>query len=113
MDPAIVRLVRMTFQTEKVEDFLQLFSRVAGYIRSFPGCKRLELLEDHTQPNVFTTYSIWASDRDLDEYKLSPLFEETWSVTRAMFSESPTAVSYRVVRTAEEIDQLAGTLGSE
>lgn len=110
MDALIVRLVRMTFLPEKVDDFLQLFNRVAGYIRSFPGCHRLELLADITDECVYTTYSVWDSEHDLEEYRLSPLFDETWRVTRAMFSESPTAASYRIIRSSGEIDELAGTL---
>ncbi len=112
MEPQIVRLVRMSFQPDKVDDFLQLFNRVAGYIRSFPGCHRLELLADHTDEQVFTTYSIWDSPHDLEEYRRSPLFEDTWRRTREMFSENPAAVSYRVVRTAAEIDELAGSMST-
>jgi heme-degrading monooxygenase HmoA len=102
----------MSFQPEKVDSFLQLFSRVAGYIRTFPGCQRLELLADQTDEQVFTTYSIWDSQHDLDEYRRSPLFDDTWRRTREMFSDSPSAVSYRVVRSATEIDQLAGSISS-
>ena len=72
----------------------------------------VELLADQTDEQVFTTYSIWNSQRDLDQYRRSPLFEDTWRRTREMFSDSPSAVSYRVVRTAAEIDQLAGSISA-
>ncbi len=111
MDAPIVRLVRMTFQPDRVDDFLQMFNRVAGYIRSSPGCLSLELLGDEEDERVFTTYSLWTSSRDLEQYRLSPLFEETWRMTKQMFAESPEAVSYRVVRSSDEIDQLAGSPG--
>ena len=42
---------------------------------------------------MFTTYSIWDSQHDLDQYRRSPLFEDTWRRTREMFSDSPSTTS--------------------
>lgn len=86
----IVRLVKMTFQQERVEDFLELFEMRKGYIRQFPGCQYLELLQDGP---VFFTYSHWDSPADLEAYRQSRLFQDTWTKTRQWFADKPEAWS--------------------
>jgi len=39
----LIRIVRMTFQEEKVAAFLENFESNKKKIRSFPGCRHLEL----------------------------------------------------------------------
>ncbi|MBT8190051.1 MAG: antibiotic biosynthesis monooxygenase, partial [Bacteroidia bacterium] len=56
----IVRIVRMEFQKDKIEEFKKLFRERKEKIRSFPGCKYLELLQGlNSMDNVFITYSYW------------------------------------------------------
>ncbi len=99
MDDTLVRLVTMTFRHETIPDFLDLFDGVSGQIRSQPGCKRLRLLRSLSDERVFTTYSVWDSEEDLNRYRSSPLFEATWERTRSWFEDRPVAVSYRIERT--------------
>lgn len=89
----LVRIVRMTFQQEKVDDFLNLFEVTKDRIRSFDGCEHLELHKDYHQPNIFVTYSIWRDDKALESYRYSELFEEVWSKTKPLFKEKPVAFS--------------------
>lgn len=90
----IVRIVRMEFQKDKVEDFKRLFEERKARIRSFPGCQYLELLQGlDSMNNVFMTYSYWESEKDLENYRYSDLFNETWQLTKEMFSQKPRAVS--------------------
>lgn len=97
MDGRLVRIVTMTFEDRRTEEFLGLFDEVSNRIRSFPGCRHLELLRDRDEPTVFATYSLWDSAESLDAYRSSDLFRETWEKTKAMFSEAPLARSYRLV----------------
>lgn len=89
----ILRIVRMTFQQEKADDFTELFSSVSKDIRSFPGCTYLKLMRDHNNPQVFVTYSKWQSEKDLNAYRNSDLFIDTWAKTKILFADKPVAFS--------------------
>ncbi len=49
----IIRIVKMTFVPEKVNEFLEIFNSSKQLIRNFAGCSHLELLNDINSPNVF------------------------------------------------------------
>ncbi|GAB4335608.1 MAG: antibiotic biosynthesis monooxygenase [Flammeovirgaceae bacterium] len=89
----LIRIVRMTFQTEKVQDFLEIFENSKEKIRAFEGCQHLELLQDKNAPNVFMTYSYWNDENALEKYRQSELFQTTWNRTKALFSDKPMAFS--------------------
>jgi len=97
----IIRIVRMTFQEEKVDDFLEIFNSSKNKIRHFEGCLHLELLKDANQPNVFMTYSYWESENHLNQYRDSELFQKTWAATKALFKEKPIAFSSERVEIIE------------
>lgn len=97
-DGSIVRIVKMTLHPDRVDDFLRLFDQRSSKIRSFPGCRKLELMSDVRHPNVLTTFSVWDSEDALAVYRDSDLFKETWSLTKAMFADRPSATSYSRVR---------------
>ena len=42
----LIRVVTMTFEEGKVDEFLQLFDGHKNKIRNFPGCEYLELWRD-------------------------------------------------------------------
>ena len=89
----IKRIVKLTFQEERVSDFLALFERTHQHIRAFPGCNHLELLRGTDQPNVFFTYSYWDGPEALENYRHSALFKGTWKETKKLFSDKPKAWS--------------------
>ncbi|CCH55158.1 Antibiotic biosynthesis monooxygenase [Fibrisoma limi BUZ 3] len=89
----LIRLVRMTFQDDKLPDFHQIFDSSKEQIRSFPGCEHLELLRDWDHPNVRITYSLWESPDALENYRQSDLFRTTWAATKALFAERAVAYS--------------------
>ena len=93
----IVRLVKMTFQKDKVNDFLALFDEVFPVIKSFDGCVELKLLRDTNEVNVLMTYSIWQSEKDLDHYRFSEFFKHTWSKTKVLFESKAEARSFKIV----------------
>ena len=93
----IVRQVKLTFQSLHVEDFLELFYSVEEKIKTFPGCQKLELLQDINNKNIFFTYSIWNSEADLELYRNSKLFESVWKKTKSFFLVPAEAWSLTIV----------------
>ena len=91
----LLRIVRMEFMPERVNDFLQLFTATRSKIASFEGCTGVQLLNDTQSANVFFTYSNWESEQHLESYRNSELFKQTWTKTKAMFSGKPQAWSMK------------------
>ena len=89
----IVRIVKMEFQQEKVNTFLDLFNSVYPEISSFDGCLKVTLLHSVDAKNVYFTYSTWESEHDLENYRASELFKQTWAKTKILFSNKPEAWS--------------------
>ncbi|QJD81132.1 putative quinol monooxygenase [Spirosoma rhododendri] len=89
----LVRIVRMTFQPDKLADFHAIFDRSKAHIRAFPGNHHLELLRDPENPAVRMTYSLWESADALEAYRQSELFRTTWAATKVLFAEKAVAFS--------------------
>ena len=81
----IVRVVKMTFRKEEIETFLEVFEQSKKAIRNFPGVTHLELLKGTQNENVIFTYSHWQTDEDLENYRNSKLFKDTWAKTKPLF----------------------------
>ena len=96
----IKRFVKLTFQPEKVADFLVVFEESKAKIRAREGCLHLELVRDIAQPNVFFTLSIWDTEGSLNAYRDSELFITTWAKTKILFADKPAAWSVAVVSEA-------------
>ena len=91
------RIVKMSFQEDKVDQFLANFDKNKALIRGFSGCHQLKLLRDKTSPNVFFTYSIWESEEHLEAYRNSDLFKGVWANTKILFNDKPAAWSVDVL----------------
>jgi len=89
----IIRIVQMTFKQEHIKEFTDLFSERKQTIRSFPGCTHLELWQDSDDETIFFTYSIWNTEADLNHYRFSEFFKDTWGKTKALFAAKPQARS--------------------
>ena len=89
----IIRIVKMTFIPEKVNDFLEIFNASKHLIRNFEGCSHLELLNDINSPNIFFTYSYWQSENALNNYRNSELFGSVWKKTKILFAAKTEAWS--------------------
>ncbi len=90
----IIRIVRMSFQMEKVPEFIEFFNEKKQFIRNFPGCHHVDLLEDVRNPGYLSTYSHWESEDVLEAYRHSELFKEVWAQTKTYFRDKPSAHSY-------------------
>jgi len=89
----IIRIVKMSFQPEKIDEFREIFNASKHLIRNFKGCSHLELLNDINEPGIFFTYSYWEHENDLNTYRHSALFESVWSKTKVLFAAKPEAWS--------------------
>jgi len=97
----IKRIVKLTFQAGRTEEFLAIFNQSKAQIRAFPGCRHLELWQQQDDPRVFFTYSYWEKAEDLERYRHSSLFQHTWKATKALFAERAEAWSVRLVEEVE------------
>jgi len=91
----LIRIVKMTFEPSKVDDFLAVFEESKEKIRAMKGCSHLELLQDYNLPNSFSTYSYWENEEALNDYRNSGLFKEVWTKTKILFSDKPIAFSLK------------------
>lgn len=83
----------MTFDNDKVAEFLDNFNQYKNAIRNFKGVQFLELLKDKNNPNIYFTYSIWETEQDLENYRNSDLFKSVWAKTKPYFIEKAEAWS--------------------
>lgn len=102
----IIRIVRMTFDPARIDDFLKVFNENKKHIRNFDGCTHLELHRDADDPHVFATYSYWERTEDLEKYRNSELFQTVWSKTKALFAGKPQAFSHERVMLVEPDENL-------
>lgn len=89
----LVRIVKMTFDPEKIDDFQETFHKIKDKIVAFDGCQLVELYQDKNNKCIFFTYSYWKSEAHLESYRNSSFFKEVWSGTKKMFSAKAEAWS--------------------
>lgn len=87
----IIRIVKMIFRDEEVASFQALFEERRSLIRNFEGCTHLELWQDKIHPHIFFTYSWWDSEEQLNNYRNSHFFDDTWTLTKQKFAGKPEA----------------------
>ena len=93
----IIRIVKMTFNPEKVAEFLDFFEGYKLQIRNFEGCVYLQVLQDQQSPNIVFSYSHWNQASDLENYRNSTLFKAIWPRTKELFIEKAEAWSTSLV----------------
>jgi len=95
----MVRIVKMSFKSDKIDDFLVNFNDNKEKIRNTNGCSFLELYRDKTNQNIFFTYSYWETAQDLENYRNSDLFTNVWAKTKVLFNDKPEAWSVDKIST--------------
>ena len=94
----IIRIVKMEFKKELVDEFIEIFEGVCPLIKKQRGCHRLDLLRDVSDLSIFFTYSTWSSETDLEAYRQSELFKTTWARTKRLFSQRAQAwTTYQMI----------------
>lgn len=89
----ITRIVKLTFQPEKITDFITYFDTIKEKVAGYPRCHGMKLLQDIHQPNVVYTYSYWEDEKALDDYRYSELFGAVWPTIKPWFLEKAEARS--------------------
>jgi len=90
----LIRIVKMTFQKDKIEDFIKIFEENKEAIRKQAGCQHLELWQDQSHPHIFSTYSLWQNEEYLNQYRHSETFGKVWPATKQLFAEKAVASSH-------------------
>lgn len=93
----IKRIVKMSFELEKVEKFKSIYELNWHKIKGFEGCLHVELLQDRSSPSIFFTYSNWESEKHLNNYRDSIVFKTVWASTKVLFNEKPEAWTLNVL----------------
>lgn len=89
----LVRIVKMEFQPDKINQFLADFDSVKEQIRNFDGNSFLELYQDQNEAHIFFTYSYWTNEEALNVYRKSDLFTSVWAQTKPLFAAKAQAWS--------------------
>lgn len=84
----------MVFKEEEKANFIRAFYDKQPHIRAFDGCLDVILLEDQRDQLALSTYSLWESNKALENYRKSDLFVTTWAEVKPMFAEKAQAWSY-------------------
>jgi quinol monooxygenase YgiN len=93
----LIRIVKLTFQPGKTEEFKRLFNDERKTIAAFDGCHKVELWEDTGSENIFFTCSEWRDAAALENYRQSEFFKSTWARAKSFFAEKAEAWSVRSV----------------
>lgn len=96
----IVRLVKMTFYKDFSSKFEDIFSERKAKIKACSGCQSVELLKEYNHSKtevVYFTRSIWNKESDLEAYRKSVLFKDTWRHTKPLFSSKAEAWTLEIV----------------
>jgi len=89
----IVRIVKISLLPGKRTAFMSLFGQVSPAIRNFKGCLDVKLLKDIGDDGIAFTYSLWQSEKDLEDYRRSELFNGVWSKAKLLFDKKAEAWS--------------------
>ena len=93
----LIRIVKLTIKSEKIEVFLQNFNQIKENIKKFEGNELLELYQDKENPQIFFTYSYWKSEEALNNYRRSAFFDEVWTFTKQLFESKALANSVNLL----------------
>lgn len=89
----MIRIVKLTFEENKITDFLTFFDSIKHIVNNFPGCNGMKLLQDIHNPHIIMTYSLWEEEQDLENYRVSPEFQRIWGTIKPWFSTKAEAWS--------------------
>ena len=94
----IKRIVRMDMLPDAEVAFLEIYSRSREAIRAQKGCMGLDLLRSVRDGHVsLWTISMWQSVDDLETYRSSALFRNTWTAVKPLFSGRAEAWTLTVI----------------
>jgi quinol monooxygenase YgiN len=83
----ITRIVKLTFQEERIADFISFFDTINTRVSTFENCHGMRLMQEKGREHVVFTYSLWESEDALNKYRDSELFQGVWSTIKPWFAE--------------------------
>jgi len=89
----LTRLVKLTLEEDKVNQFLQIFEERRALIAETEGCLNVTLLQDIHHPHIVFTHSQWLDEQALNRYRDSALFIDTWKLVKPLFKSPAQAWS--------------------
>ncbi len=89
----LIRIVKLHFKEDKIQDFLDHFETVKHKVNNFPGCLGMKLLRGIDDPYTVMTYSHWERPEDLEQYRNSGTFGEIWPTIKPWFDRPAEAWS--------------------
>ncbi|MGB4773846.1 MAG: antibiotic biosynthesis monooxygenase family protein [Daejeonella sp.] len=89
----ITRIVKLQFKPANIARFTEIFHETKPFILKFEGCLKVELMKDAQHPDRYFTLSYWNSEDDLNNYRNSTFFKETWAKVKPLFAEKAEAWS--------------------
>lgn len=87
----IVRIVKLHFHEDKIQDFLDFFEGIKWQVAKQPDCLGMKLLRDKDHQNIVFTYSHWKDEKALNTYRDSELFGQVWPTIKPWFKEKAEA----------------------
>jgi heme-degrading monooxygenase HmoA len=97
------RIVRLNLREDATDEFLRIYEEVGPRIRSFPGCRHVELWVNREDPLRLATYSVWDGPEALEGYRTSDQFLQTWSRVRLLLADRASAESYVALEPGKSI----------
>ncbi len=96
----LTRIVKLTFEKDRIPNFMKIFEKHRNHILDFEGFISLELYQDSGDSQVFFTHSKWEDESSLENYRRSDYFRNVWSQTKLLFAAKPEAWSLKKVHPA-------------
>lgn len=87
-------MVKMTIEESRSKNFKKFTDSIADSIKEFEGCMHLKILQEIHKDNIFFSYSIWKTEKNLNAYRSSEFFKATWSKAKTFFCMPAEAWSF-------------------
>jgi len=90
----IKRIVRLTLKdTASKTAFEDIYDTRNPHKNGVKGCLDVKVMKDVNEENIYYTVSTWESNDDLEAYRHSPYFKETWPMVKANLAKRAEAYS--------------------
>lgn len=93
----IIRKVDLEIDPRKIEEFEKIFTSRNPALNKVQGCHRVELIKHPEIEFGYSTLSMWDSEDDLNSYRNSVYFCETWKMLKPLFTTKAVAVTYELI----------------
>jgi len=90
----IKRIVKLTVKNASAKsEFEKIYQVRNPFKNGVKGCTSVKVMQDVNHKDVFYTVSLWDSNDDLEAYRQSDYFAETWPMVKAQLSKRAEAFS--------------------